>query len=484
MSESFYQLNPRTAPIDPSDVDTAEAALEVIILWGELSILHVAHISPPRAFCVGEIDTDFLIGSESLGTERMPIVVEHGSGVAIVIPAAAMGDITIADQVVSFEELAAQERILPGGVYPLPLGATARFEHRGFTFIVNQTSAARRVGVGERRSVKEHVWTMASLLVHGGLLLAFQFLPPHSSVLSMDLLNADSRLVSYFDQPLEQVEQDKPEWLEEKPDAEGGTGKSHADERGEMGKQEQPRTNNKYAIKGPADNPNPQMARSEAKALAATAGIVGMLRQSVGAWNSPTSMFGAESALGRDPDDALGKLLGNQIGANNGFGGLDSIGTGRGGGGDGKGTVGLGRLGTIGHGHGTGGGDGYGSGAGGPIRDHIAKVPRVRSNPPEIHGSLSKEIIRRTIGLHINEVRHCYSQELTAHPDLQGRVTVKFIISPTGTVQAAAAENSDLGNAKVEQCVAQAVRRWPFPAPEGGGLVIVSYPFVFSQTGN
>jgi hypothetical protein len=223
--------------------------------------------------------------------------------------------------------------------------------------------------------------------------------------------------VSFFDQPLEKLEEDKPQWLEEKADAEGGTGKSHAEDRGEMGKKEQPRTNNKYAIKGPPDNPQPQMARAAAKEAAATGGILGLLRQNSSL--SPTSIFGADNALGRDMQDAIGALTGDQIGANSGFGGLDGIGTGRGGGGDGKGTIGVGRVGTIGRGSGTGTGEGYGPGAAAPMRSHIARVPRVRSNPAEIHGSLSKEIIRRTIGLHINEVRNCYSQELNTHPDLR-----------------------------------------------------------------
>jgi outer membrane biosynthesis protein TonB len=102
----------------------------------------------------------------------------------------------------------------------------------------------------------------------------------------------------------------------------------------------------------------------------------------------------------------------------------------------------------------------------------------------DIHGSLSKEVIRRVIHQHISEVRHCYEQELNVRPDLQGRVSVKFVIAPTGAVQAAAVESSELRNARVEQCIAQSVRRWIFPAPEGGGLVIVGYPFVLSQTGD
>jgi TonB family protein len=249
-----------------------------------------------------------------------------------------------------------------------------------------------------------------------------------------------------------------------------------------MGKKDEKKTKNKFGIEGPEDNEDPHMAREEAKEMAANAGIIGILKASVGAWNSPTSPYGADQALGNDPMSALGALMGDQIGSNFGFGGLGLRGTGRGGGGTGEGTIGLGNIGTIGHGAGGGTGSGYGSGAGG-FRGRDAKVPRIRSGQADVHGSLSKEVIRRIIGRHINEVRFCYEQELNSRPDLQGRVAVKFIISPTGAVQTAAVDSSDLGNPKAEQCIASAVRRWTFPAPEGGGIVVVTYPFVLSQTG-
>ena len=493
-----YQLIPQTPPVNPADVDSGESAVEVVILWGELSILHVEHMSPPRAFYVGEATdskgkptTDFLIGSESLGVERMPVVVESGSTVAVVIPHGATGDITLGNQVISIEELAAQGQLqsaaeLAGArQYPLPPGATARVMYRGFTLVVKPVSAARKVGVGEGQRVdwKSYVWTFASMAFHTGLLLLFYFLPPRSSSLSLDLLNADSRLVKYLIEPPETVEEETPEWLQEnKDDDEGGKGKRHKDEEGQMGKKDEKKTKNKFGIEGPQDNEDPHMAREEAKQMAANAGIIGILKASVGAWNSPTSPYGRDSALGNDPMSALGALMGDQIGSNFGFGGLGLRGTGRGGGGTGEGTIGLGNVGTIGHGAGGGTGSGYGSGAGG-FHGRDAKVPRIRSGQADVHGSLSKEVIRRIIGRHINEVRFCYEQELNSRPDLQGRISIKFIISPTGAVQTSAVDNSDMGNAKVEQCIAQAVRRWTFPAPEGGGIVVVSYPFVLQQTG-
>lgn len=494
-----YQMVPTAPPVNPGDVDSGETAVEVVIMWGELSILHVEHLSPPRSFYVGEATdakgkstTDFLIGNESIGSDRMPVAVESGASVAAVIPRGATGDVTINNQSITFEELAAQGQLqasseLAGAMqYPLPPGATARVQYRGFTFVIKPMSAARRVGVGSGAQApwKEFIWTIASMAFHVGLLLLFYFLPPRSSSLSLDLLNADSRLVKYLIEPPETVEEETPEWLDESKmeDDEGGKGKRAKDEEGQMGKKDEKKTKNKFGIEGPPDNQDPHMARDEAKEMAANAGIIGILKATVGAWNSPTSPYGADTALGADPMSALGALMGDQIGSNFGFGGLGLRGTGRGGGGTGEGTIGLGNIGTIGHGAGGGTGSGYGRGAGG-FHGRDAKVPRIRSGKADVRGSLSKEVIRRIIGRHINEVKFCYEQELNQRPDLQGRVSVKFIISPTGAVQTAAKADSTMGNPKVDECIVQAVRRWVFPSPEGGGIVVVTYPFVLEQAG-
>ena len=63
--------------------------------------------------------------------------------------------------------------------------------------------------------------------------------------------------------------------------------------------------------------------------------------------------------------------------------------------------------------------------------------------------------------------------------DLKGRVEIKFIIAPTGAVQNSVVSKTEVGN-QVAQCIANAVRRWTFPSPEGGGIVSVTYPWTFS----
>ena len=240
-----------------------------------------------------------------------------------------------------------------------------------------------------------------------------------------------------------------------------------------------------------APSPEP----SDEAANAGAIGVLGALPSGSAAAADPSANFdrqasrrtenrygieGPEEALGEDPMAAIGELMGDQVDDDSGFGGLAMRGTGRGGGGTGEGTIGLGNLGTIGHGGGDGSGSGYGQGAGG-MRGRRADAAQVRTGTAEVRGSLSSEVIRRVIRRHINEVRFCYEQGLQTKPNLAGRLGVSFVISPTGAVQTASVRESTLGDGQVESCVTQAVRRWTFPAPDGGGSVIVNYPFVFGD---
>lgn len=486
-------------PVSPDEVETGQQGVEVVVMWGDKSVLHVEHMSPARSFYVGDVSDakgrlaqgiDYLVSSEVLGTDRMPVAVEAGGGVAVVVPQGATGDVSVGDQNMSLADLAQQGKLqacaeMSGAMqYPLPTGATARVEYKGFTFVVKQVAAGKKIATTMSVEWRPLMYIGGSLLVHSLFLIIFYFMPPRPASLSLDLLNSDSRLVQYLMQPPETQEEETPEWLQEQEqdDTEGGKGKRHKGEEGQMGKKEAKKTNNRYAIEGPQDNEDLHMAREEAREQARTAGILGVLQQTTGAWNSPTSPFGRDSALGADPMSALGALMGDQIGENFGFGGLGLRGTGRGGGGTGEGTIGLGNLGTIGHGGGGGDGSGYGRGAGG-FSGRSARVPRIRSGAADVRGSLSKEVIRRVIRRHINEVRFCYEQELNQRPDLEGRVTVSFIISPTGAVQSSAVAATTMNNQRVETCVAGAVRRWAFPAPEGGGIVVVNYPFMLTSSG-
>ena len=92
-------------------------------------------------------------------------------------------------------------------------------------------------------------------------------------------------------------------------------------------------------------------------------------------------------------------------------------------------------------------------------------------------------LVRRIVRQHINEVRYCYEQELPRHPALAGRLLVQFVVAGTGRVMTSFVESSTLADPRVGMCVTEAVRRWEFPKPEGGGLVQVSYPFQLQPAG-
>ena len=67
---------------------------------------------------------------------------------------------------------------------------------------------------------------------------------------------------------------------------------------------------------------------------------------------------------------------------------------------------------------------------------------------------------------------------LVKDPALEGRVVIQFTIGASGKVPVSLVQESTLADAQVAQCIAKAVKRWTFPKPDGGGNVIVTYPFV------
>jgi len=95
-------------------------------------------------------------------------------------------------------------------------------------------------------------------------------------------------------------------------------------------------------------------------------------------------------------------------------------------------------------------------------------------------GSIDKEVIRAEIKTHDPEAQSCYQPELDKNQKLSGKVMVQFTIAASGEVIASVLQQSTINNKAVESCVVGIVRCWKFPPPEGGGIVIISYPFVFT----
>ena len=146
-----------------------------------------------------------------------------------------------------------------------------------------------------------------------------------------------------------------------------------------------------------------------------------------------------------------------------------------------KGTRTLHFIGTIGHGAGTGTGQGFGSGHGRLGRGHRAAPPNVRMGQTNVSGRLPPEVIQRIVRQNFGRFRLCYENGLRNNPNLQGRVSVSFVISRDGTVSQVSG-GGDIPDGGVVSCVVRAFYGINFPQPEGG-IVTVSYPIVFTPGG-
>lgn len=171
----------------------------------------------------------------------------------------------------------------------------------------------------------------------------------------------------------------------------------------------------------------------------------------------------------------IGGLLGAS-GTQLGAGGLGGRGVGLGGGGLAEGLGGLGTrgMGSGASGYGRGGGEFGAKGEGG-----IGTV----GGDPIILGAMDRDVIDAIVKRHLNQIKYCYQRELTRRPDLGGKVVIKFAIAKDGRVSAASVKRTTLASPPVESCMVGRFLRMQFPQPTGGGIVIVSYPFVFAPSG-
>jgi outer membrane biosynthesis protein TonB len=100
----------------------------------------------------------------------------------------------------------------------------------------------------------------------------------------------------------------------------------------------------------------------------------------------------------------------------------------------------------------------------------------------EISGGLDRDIIAQYIKSQLGQILYCYERQLSASPDLFGKIAVKFTIGGNGAVEKQLIGDTTLKNATVEGCILNRVAAWKFPAPQGGTKVLVTYPFLFKST--
>lgn len=100
----------------------------------------------------------------------------------------------------------------------------------------------------------------------------------------------------------------------------------------------------------------------------------------------------------------------------------------------------------------------------------------------EVDGGLDREVIAQYIKTQLGQILYCYERQLSANPDLYGKVAVKFTIASSGQVEFQAIGDSTLKSTPVEGCILSKIAKWKFPEPKGGTKVMVTYPFLFKST--
>jgi hypothetical protein len=433
--------------------------------WALLRALDRGRFDAPRAYTIGTAGASFVIAPGALTRPRHALVSVDDAGDYVLDVADGMAATLTAD---------GQTAPLSRGRHRLAAATRARVDCGGATIYVANVAAPRRQRMPPRIDWTREIYLGGVTLAVSAFLFLVYSVPPDPHALSLDLMHGDhfARFVL------------TPPALPPPPPAPGpgensaAAGHAAKGQAGALGKTTAKSRTGQTKLPGPVSR---DKVIAAAQAAAHNVGILGIMRGSVEGGHV-ASLFRPDNPLGDGAPDILLGLHGEQSADAYGNG-FDEIGRGPGGGGDGDKTIGAGPLGTVGFCRGAGcSGHSTKYARSAPTGDmrHRASAPDVVPGLATVKcgltGScLDKEIIRRIVRQHRNEVAFCYERGLSAHPDLTGRVVAQFTIAATGRVLGSTVAESTLPERSVSECIAQAVRRWEFPRSEQTSLVNYSW---------
>ncbi|HZA51548.1 MAG TPA: adventurous gliding motility protein GltG, partial [Myxococcaceae bacterium] len=446
--------------------------LELRFMWGEDQMVGEFFIPPgstsKKPFTIGTASgVDFPMGDSRLGGPSFELVKPDPHGFSVRFTGKMKGQFWHKDDSMELmHAIESRKATRDGDAYSIGLGAD--------DFLIVDLGGVRLEACLQpmpKPVLVPFAETIDFMLLNILLVLFFisaVFIVSANTLLAEDdiyadeLNNSQARIAKLIIKPQEQQKNPFLERLAKKNSGEMAA--KHRNDEGQAGKKDAPKKNARMAPKG--DPNNKDQAR--------------MLTQKIFGGNSGgiSTIFG-KNGLGGELKSAMGNMFGAAPGDAQGFGGLGLRGSGAGGGGVGD-TIGIGGIGTKGRGGGMGKyGDGVGLGMGGKKGVDIG----IAASDPVVMGSLDKELIRQVIRRNIGQIRYCYESQLSRYPKLSGKVSVKFTITGQGSVSSSSVAQSTANNAELETCVAGRVRTWIFPKPKGGGIVLVTYPFIFKPSG-
>jgi TonB family protein len=456
-------LPPEATPAEDSKV------LQVALLWGD-TLINLQHFAEGVPVTIGEArQNKFHVYSPGVG-ETFSLAVSNGATMLVNVPADAGVVVASGTSQKAKEQLRSEGRLRasdgPTRADALELGLHDRVQIslENVAFIVRYVRPSAMVSINSLQEADYTFFKIASVCIMAFLAMVAAILltPQVDGSTSDDIFQNPSKYVKLLVKP-----EKKPELNIQKLSG-AEEGKKAKDDEGKFGKQEEKKKEADPSKKGsPIVDAN---KREEDRKKVMSAGLLGAMNNSGAASN----IFGP-GGLGIGINNALGGLKGGAgMGDAHGVGGLGSRGAGPGGGGTG---LGLGGLGTKGGGRGAGG---HGIDLGGRGKD----VTRIIPGRTTVVGGLDRDVIAKVVRRHMNEIKYCYEQELQKNPSLSGKVGIQWTIDPAGSVADANVSESSLSSPNAESCMLARVRRWKFPEPKGGGVVAVTYPFVFKAAGS
>jgi len=441
--------------------------LEVAQVFGD-SVVDVRHFrgvpvtigsGVKASFFGDEWESAFFVPSDILPARNFPIFSNAGGRWTARISDKWAGFVDVGETRKTFADLLAEgsAKIGSDGLFTVDIGEDARLvvDLGATIFVAHLVYPGRKAAKGSTQIDWPIVGIVAFMaFLTAALVMMYLFIPPPPA-------NSDNGLDSHMvELLLKKDEEEKKDNKKEDKNPDAGEGAKAKKEEGKVGK--------KDAKMDKAKGEKVQMQKQQLdKEIAESAGVLGSLRND----SALDSALGA-TGLNADTQSGIGGLIGAN-GTQIGSGGLGGRGSGLGGGGT---ADGLGGMGTHGRGSGS---SGYGSGGGSFGAKGEGGIGSIGGDPI-ILGALDKSLIDAVIKRNMNQIRYCYQRELTKNPSLGGKITVKFVIAKDGSVSSATTKSSTMGSTAVESCINGRFMRFQFPEPKGGGIVIVSYPFIFS----
>jgi hypothetical protein len=454
-------------PLPPEALPTKDAkVLQVRQLWGD-QMLGVQHFRDGVQVTIGEGKKNFFHVYEPEVGARHVLAVSQGEHFELRVPASAGVFVTRNGDVRTKDALRAEGKLAAKGgehVYQLGLHERAEVTLGTIAFVVRYVKPSPAVVVNTLESTDFTWLKVASItLLAAGAFVAAMVLTPRSDAPNADdILQAQQRVAKLLVQPQKPIDMKKfKKTAEEGEKAKG--------EEGKFGKEEA-----KQAEAEPSKPGSPIVNKTKHEQDRKLVGAVGLLGAMKGLKGGASEVFGP-GGLGTGINNALGGLRsGAGQGDAQGVGGLGSRGKGAGGGGV---ALGMGGLGTRGDGRGVGGSGGI------DLSGRGKTITKIVPGKTTVVGGLDKDVIAKIIRSHQNEIKYCYETELNKNPSLAGKVAVAFTIDPAGGVAEANVTETTLNSSSAEACMLSRIRRWKFPEPKGGGVVAVTYPWLFSPAG-